>query len=170
MIRIAVASNSAIKLDAVRDAIASLMIKAEIIGLKTASGVPEQPTDKETLQGARNRIQHAKALDPRAQLYIAIENGIFDEAGRYFDKAVVICLTSAGQEFIATSAGVEFPADCVEEARRIGFDKMTASKIIAQRGLSKQHDDPHLSLAGRPRAQFITETLVTLLRKVFPSK
>jgi len=48
-------------------------------GIAVPSGVPEQPfTDSETLQGALNRAQNARELQPRADYWIGIEGGVED--------------------------------------------------------------------------------------------
>jgi len=88
------------------------------VGVKTKSGIAEQPIDDETLQGARNRVRHAQELVGDADLYIAIENGIFHEDGKFIDKAVVLMISKEGKENIALSEGVEFPAASVEKARQ----------------------------------------------------
>jgi len=116
----------------------------------------------ETETGARNRAAHAKTLSPGADMYVIIENGIFEENKRYIDKAVVLCITRDGREEIAISEGVEFPNDCVEEARRRGFKNWTAGKIMQERGLVADHADPHASLGNKkPRTQILTETVAS---------
>lgn len=149
--KIVVSSQSQVKLDAVKNALTALGIEAEIIGIKVKSNVPEQPMDDETLLGARNRAAnaatHARQLAPDADLYISIENGIYTQTdGRYIDKAVVLAVAKDGTEAIAYSEGVEFPKDCVEEARRRGFDTTTVGKVMQELGIVEKHDDPHLTL------------------------
>lgn len=72
---IVVGTTSALKVKAVQAAFED----ATVIGVKTSSGVPEQPLEEETEQGAKNRLSEAKRLHPDADLYIGIENGIFNE-------------------------------------------------------------------------------------------
>lgn len=48
-------------------------------GISVPSGVPEQPfTDSETLQGALNRAQNVKDLEPQADYWVGIEGGVAD--------------------------------------------------------------------------------------------
>jgi inosine/xanthosine triphosphatase len=161
--RIVVGSQSAIKIDAVQDAFAAIGVDAEVVGVRAHSGAPEQPLNDETIQGARNRTAHAKELDPNGDLYVAIQNGIFEEQGRFIDKAVVVCATKHVRDQVSYSDGVEFPRSAVEEARRRGFDRITVGKVMAEQGLVAKHDDPHLTLAGKPRARFLTETVSVAL-------
>ena len=164
--KIIVGSQSQVKLDAVTQALAATGIEAEIVGVKAKSNVAEQPMDNETLDGARNRANHARQLAPDGDLYIAIENGIFTEPdGRYVDKAVVMAIAKDGMETVALSEGVEFPKAAVEEARQRGFATTTAGQVMAEQGVVAKHDDPHFSLIGKSRATILTETVSELLSK-----
>ncbi len=164
---IILSSQSAVKIQAVKEACAALNIEAEVIGVKAASGVPEQPMNVETAQGAWNRIMSARKINPDGNLYLSIENGIFEKDGGYYDKAVIAAQTSKGVKFTAFSDGVQFPAACVEEARQRGFDKVTVGKVMAEKGIVAQHDDPHLTLTGKSRAEFLRETVTRVLKTIF---
>lgn len=49
----------------------------QVEGLSAPSGVSDQPmTDKETLQGAVNRVQHLREHNPGADFYVGIEGGV----------------------------------------------------------------------------------------------
>ena len=168
--KIVVGSQSQVKLDAVKSALAELGLEVEVVGVKAKSYVSEQPIDDETITGARNRAAHAKELCADGDLYISIENGVFAEAGgRYLDRAVVLSIARDGSEAIAISDGmaisdsVEFPAASVNEARKRGFATTTVGKVMEEQGIVAKHDDPHLSLSGKPRAEFLKETVVELL-------
>src|SRR6187399_2170582 len=92
-LKIVLASTSAVKLDACRAAFGD---EAEIITVKAPSGVGEQPMNGETVTGAFNRIAAAKKLVPDADLYVSIENGIFEEKGHDIDRPVVVVSRAAG--------------------------------------------------------------------------
>ncbi|CAE8637878.1 unnamed protein product [Polarella glacialis] len=87
-------------------------------GVKTASGVNEQPFGhEETMRGALNRLAAARAARPGADFYVALENGLFDVlcsdsvggggAPQSFDMAWVVIEDSEGRRALAHSAGVE---------------------------------------------------------------
>ena len=136
----------------------------EVYGLKVPSYVAEQPFDDQTITGAANRLNQLVEKDlglGEEDLYISIENGIFQENGKFIDRAVVVIRNSKGQMKIAMSEGVEFPKACVSEARERGFSTVTVGKFMQEVGLVKNHADPHacLSRDGKTREDFIVDTL-----------
>jgi non-canonical (house-cleaning) NTP pyrophosphatase len=114
---IVVGSQSKVKLGAVHGALDDAGIQAVVVGVKASSSVNEQPLNGETLLGARNRAVHAQELHPGADLYLAIESGIFEQDGGYFDKAIVLGLAADGKEHVQYSEAVQFPAEMVEIAK-----------------------------------------------------
>lgn len=169
--KIAVASASAVKLEACRKAFGAVAPQGgvvDIIPVKAPSGVAEQPVGDETLTGALNRISHARSAVHDADYYVSIENGLFVEDGRYIDRAVVVIArrNEAPQTFY--SDGVEFPSQSVEETRKRGFDTWTVGKVMAEQGVVSQHDDPHLSLSGKSRVAYINETAARAVSALKP--
>ncbi|MDR3477843.1 MAG: DUF84 family protein [Gammaproteobacteria bacterium] len=163
-LKIVVASESVIKLDAVKKAVADFYqnqnVIFEIIGVTTVSGVGEQPFNDETARGAANRLSHAESLIPNADMYIAIENGLFEEAQRFFDKAIIKIKTKAGDEKTEESIKVEFPAQYVEEAKSLGFDKTTVGACLHKAGKVKDAKDPHADLGDKiSRAVILTDSV-----------
>ncbi len=156
MKKIVLASTSAVKLDACRRAFGP---DFEIVTVKVPSGVNEQPMDLETFQGADNRVRAARTAVPDADLYVAVENGVFDEESAYVDRAVVVIEHQNGLRVQEVSDGVIFPDAAVEETRRRGLDKWTIGKVLVDLGMAKQHDDPHLDIAGTSRVAFIDQAL-----------
>ncbi len=153
---IVVGTTSAIKIAAVQ----TVFPNAKVIGVKTASGVPEQPVEAETERGAINRVNAARVAMPLADLFIAIESGIFNENGHYIDRAVVVVVDKAGIQHIAVSEGVEFPKVSFEKAQTRGFDKVTVGQVMFEDGLVKVKDDPHADLGKKiPRAELLQQTI-----------
>lgn len=153
---IVVGTTSALKVKAVQAAFED----ATVIGVKTSSGVPEQPLEEETEQGAKNRLSEAKRLHPDADLYIGIENGIFNEEGNYVDKAIVVIENRDGQQQIEHSVGVVFPERYYLEARERGFDNITVGQVMFEAGFVKTKDDPHADLGDKiSRVTFLTDTI-----------
>lgn len=55
------------------------------------SGVAKQPlSDKETLQGALNRIRHAQKISPNADFYVGLEGGVEDVNGELREFAWIV--------------------------------------------------------------------------------
>jgi len=156
-------SCSAVKIAALNEAIRQLGWDAEIVAVKSPSGVNEQPLGDETECGALNRIRSARQARPGADLYVSIENGLFEEGGEHVDRAVVAAERADGRRAMARSAGVVFPRIYVEEARRRGFQMTTVGQVLADRGIVTRHDDPHLTLCGKSRAIFLVEATIVAL-------
>jgi len=157
-VNIVLASTSAIKIRACRQAFHGIA-DAELLPVNADSGVPRQPLNEEVLRGARNRLDAARRLREHADLYVSIENGLMEEEGRSIDRAVVLIARAAGSPVVAVSEGVEFPADCVAEARRRGFERCTVGEILRERGLVADAEDPHQTLSGRHRAAYLEDAL-----------
>lgn len=164
--KIGVTSQNSLKLDAVRKVYSSLS-SVEIIGYSTDSKVGEQPIDDETLLGARNRISDLKSRADDLDRMVSIENGIFYEGGKWHDKAVVIIYDArADSEHIAYSDEVMFPTQYVDQARQIGFDKITVGKVMMDARYVHDHKDPHLSISGKSRKEYLEETIRKLVKEV----
>ena len=164
--KIVVASQNPVKLDAVKNAIQKYDPSSEVIGVKAASGVAEQPFDDETAQGARNRARHARQISPGADIYIAIENGIFNQDDKFLDKAAVFTLMADGSEYLKYSRSVELPKQYVEEARARGFDTTTVGKVMQDAGAVTNHADPHADLGEKiPRARLLQHTVEASLQQ-----
>lgn len=79
---IIVASANPSKINAVANAFQQLLPqqKCHVSGIATLSGVAAQPlSSDETLQGALNRINDAKARQPGASYYVSIEAGLDED-------------------------------------------------------------------------------------------
>lgn len=160
--KIVVGTESDLKLAAVR----SIFKNAEVIGVATNSGVPEQPQEDETRQGARNRLDHARKQIPNADMYIAIENGIFNESGHYIDRAVIL-LGEGNSEVMEYSSGVEFPEKYYLEAKALGFDRITVGEVMFKAGIVRNKKDPHADLGEKtPRQAILKATIETALTKL----
>ena len=76
---IVVASQNPVKVEATRRGFARMFpqVTLHVQSVAAASGVRQQPlSDAETLQGARNRAQHAAQLVPQADYWVGIEGGV----------------------------------------------------------------------------------------------
>ena len=164
MAQIIVGSANALKIQAVRDALSRIGIQAKVDGIDAISNVSEQPFDSETKIGALNRALYCQSQYPEAFFWIGIENGLFETeatAEGAPDKAVVLALFPDGQSFFKFSEGVIFPRVYIEEAKKIGFDKITVGQVMVNAGFVKNAKDPHSSL-GKARQVILTEALVEL--------
>lgn len=163
-------STSTHKLEALKEACRKVGIDTEIIGSPAESEINAQPYGfEETYAGAMNRAKHAQSENHQS-VAIGIENGIIPINDKFIDLAIVIVLTPDGQSFVATSAGIEFPKEAVQEAKSRGFQTATAGDIIAEtRGGSKA--DPHSALTEGKiiRKDLLVEALTTALSQFLSS-
>jgi non-canonical (house-cleaning) NTP pyrophosphatase len=159
--KVVLASESKVKIAAVQKAFSDTSI--ELVPISVPSHVSEQPFDDETLTGAFNRLNAAQLTVPDADMYIAIENGIFEEDGHFVDRAIVAITHNGNEPSITYSEGVRFPAEAVAEAKQKGFDKTTVGKVMATKGWVQDHADPHKDLIGKSRAVILAETMKAAL-------
>lgn len=147
MEKIIVGSTSVHKIEAVKEALLRLGIKAEVIGVKTESEINEQPVGfVETHEGAARRV---KQLSQNYSQYIrvGIESGIMQWSAVYtVDMAVVAVRTPHPDNniYIATSPGIRFPHECVMRAAPY-FEKETVGTYIAEK-FGGDRTDPHTTL------------------------
>ena len=78
MVKIIVASQNPVKLNAVREGLAAFLgNRFDLRGVSVESGVSDQPmSDAETLSGAINRVGNARLQFAGSDYYIGIEGGI----------------------------------------------------------------------------------------------
>jgi inosine/xanthosine triphosphatase len=79
--KIVVTSKNPVKISAAEQGVHRMFpdVTLEVTGASASSGVADQPmSEKETRQGALNRINHVLTLMPDADLYVSMEGGIED--------------------------------------------------------------------------------------------
>ncbi len=103
-----VGSSSGIKLKAVKTCFPDHVVK----GVDNfESGVPPQPIGKsQTIQGARYRAEYAKKSEPEGDIWIGIENGMFQDLNqKWLDAAAIVILERDAGESIIWSDCIEIP-------------------------------------------------------------
>ena len=107
-------------------------------GVTVASGVPDQPRSVgETMQGARNRAESARAAQPEADYWVGIEGGIEDTDSGMSCFARVHILDRAGQAGIGQTAVFYLPRE-IAALVRAGMELGHADDQVFQRDNSKQ--------------------------------
>ena len=169
---IVVASNNPVKVQAARVGF-QRMFPGEGFTFTTVSvpsGVDDQPrSSEETLQGALNRAQNARALSPRADYWVGIEGGIEDSPeGRLtpgemcaFAWVVVLSQDRTGKG----RTGVFFLPPRVAELVRQGKELGEADDIVFGRTNSKQENGAVGLLTGDliDRAAFYYQAVLLAL-------
>ncbi len=114
--RVHVGSENAVKVNAVKDALARWpeFASADVAGVPSGSAVSHHPrTLAETVEGATNR---AKAAFPGSAMGVGIEGGLMELPGsKTGSQEVAVCALYDGNElFVGVSSGFEFPAAALE--------------------------------------------------------
>jgi inosine/xanthosine triphosphatase len=134
-IKVAVGTDSALKIRALRAALAALGYEAEVLFGKAESGVNMQPVGLDEMErGARNRAAYASKEHSEAQFYVCIENGLVQQSGRWYDPTCIVVLTSwGGEESVAFGAFFPVPTWIAEKA---ASDKTNTDIGIIVQGLA----------------------------------
>lgn len=114
-IDIAVGSLNPVKIEAVRTVMERIFGEVRIFAFDAPSGVPEQPFNEQTVQGAKNR---AKAALNGHTLSVGIEAGVFDRHGTLYDFQYCAILDRDGNYTIGTGSGFRYPDSVVELVRK----------------------------------------------------
>jgi non-canonical (house-cleaning) NTP pyrophosphatase len=182
---IAVASASAIKVGAVRDAFPDA---ASVAGCAVPSGVAEQPVGvKETATGAANRLDALREACPDAELFVSFESGMVSagrdagarRAGRgWIDRAAIaVALRSEQDAAVAREGGCE-EVGAPRRTSRVHWIwtadlQIPAASAAACLDASEVRlnwsalKDPHVAAdASRPRRLFLSEALAAWRQRV----
>lgn len=135
--KIVVASENPVKINAVESGFKSFFQEFQIEGVKTASGVSDQPlTEQETLTGARNRVAEARRTITDADYWIGIEGGI-----QAMDTGLAafawIAISSAGKRGEARTATFLLP-DKISHLVAGGLELGAANDLVFNEANSKQ--------------------------------
>ncbi len=153
---------SHIKRGAVHEALLALRASTRVAAVEVASKQDAQPFGFAAISaGAHERARAAVGGHSGDVWGIGIESGIvFAEGCGYYDVAVVVAVTPDGRSANAVSAGIPFPTEDVNEARRRGFATTTVGDVIAER-LGGSPQNPHSTLTGGRVSRQDTLTVAT---------
>lgn len=124
MKKIIVASKNPVKLNATKEAFVRMFPdkEFEVEGMNADSGVSEQPlSDKETYQGALNRVNNASVHE--ADFYVGIEGGLEERGDEFESFAWVVVKSDNGVYGKGRSATFFLPEQVsalVKEGKELG--------------------------------------------------
>lgn len=118
-VRIAVGSDNPVKVEAVRRAAARLYGEADVRGFAVEPGVPLQPFEAQTWDGARSRARLALTRWPEADFGVGVEAGLFDvpATGGVLDVQACVVADRAGRLTYGQGPGFAYPAEVARELR-----------------------------------------------------
>lgn len=131
MKKVIVASENPVKINVTKRAFSAVFPdeEFEFIAVKSTSGVPEQPMEDETRQGAENRLQFVKKLYSEADFWISQEGGVFRDGKSLCNRAWIMVADKS--EFVGISSTPHFylPNNIVENIDK-GLDLSEAGDIF----------------------------------------
>lgn len=135
--KVVVASLNPAKISAVESAfvVAFPNQKFEFVGINVPSEVNDQPmSDKETHQGALNRVRNAKQVEKDAEFYVGLEAGI--ENGVTFAWMVIESFTQRGESRSASLMLPPIVLDKLNSQNELGdvMDEVFHTDNIKQKG------------------------------------
>ncbi len=119
-LRVVVGSANPVKVAGVDAALGQILgtVERSVTGLNVDSGVPEQPQNKETLLGARNRAREAMAAADDADYAIGVEAGLQqDDGGEWYDVQCCVVTDRLGKETTGWGPAFQYPAWVTRRAR-----------------------------------------------------
>ena len=140
MCEITVASLNPVKLKAAHSAFQQIFPQQtfHVSGISVPSGVPDQPRGvRETMAGARNRAENARASEPDSDFWIGIEGGIEDTPLGMTCFARVHVIGRDGRIGLGQTAVFYLPRE-VADLVRAGLELGHADDQVFGRDNSKQ--------------------------------
>ena len=113
-------STNHVKVEAVREVMERVFGDVRVTGINVDSGVPDQPFEEQTRQGAINR---AKAALGDHDMAVGIEAGVFEKELGLYDIQFCAILDRSGRLTVGTGSGFMYPpavADLVRKGQTVG--------------------------------------------------
>ncbi|MEK7498349.1 MAG: inosine/xanthosine triphosphatase, partial [Patescibacteria group bacterium] len=140
MKKIIIASKNPVKIKATLDGFQQMFPNEhfEVEGVSVPSNVADQPrSDRETFQGAVNRVNNAKSHSPQADYWVGMEGGV-DEHDEYLGTFAWIVVHSKEQRWGKGKTGTFFLPTPVASLVRQGKELGDADDIVFGGTNSKQ--------------------------------
>lgn len=112
---IIVGSANHVKVEAVRTVMQKIFGEVRVTGIEVSSGVPDQPFEEQTRQGAINR---AKAALGDHDFAVGIEAGVFEKEDGLYDYQYCAVLDRSGRITVGTGSGFMYPPAVADLARK----------------------------------------------------
>jgi inosine/xanthosine triphosphatase len=116
---ILVGSKNPVKIESVNEAFLNYFPDIELRGIDVNSGVPDQPINDDTFQGAQNRADALFLLnetsDLGADFMVGIEGGIMEICGKWFSFGCICIRNKEGKTSFGTSSHFPLPKQIIDE-------------------------------------------------------
>jgi inosine/xanthosine triphosphatase len=116
MKKVVIASENPVKIAVAKRAFEGVYPEEtfEYIAIKSDSGVPEQPMNDETEQGAINRLNFVKEIYPEADYWISQEGGVYSEGDKLYNRAWIAVCDKLGNISKSSTPSFYLPKKIVE--------------------------------------------------------
>lgn len=108
-----------------KNALENYFQDVEVVGISSPSEVSEQPIGEETFLGAKNRVKnlvkYSKENNIDADMFMAVESGIFNDLGFWAVTNVAVIRDKKGNESVGTSASFPIPNKYLSDIKEIGL-------------------------------------------------
>ena len=112
---IVVGSTNHVKVEAVREVMEKVFGDVRVTGMNVDSGVPDQPFEEQTRQGAINR---ARAALGDHDMAVGIEAGVFEKEEGLYDIQFCAIVDRSGRITVGTGSGFMYPPAVGELVRK----------------------------------------------------
>ncbi len=134
------------------------------------SGENEQPFGQvEGMRGARTRREGVKAKAPKADLWIGIENCVY-EAGPddWYDAAAISIETPDGKIVEVWSLAIRVPTHMVQIVKDRGANETTIGRVYKEFFPKADHQDPHFHITGGllKRERILADALIAAIAQL----
>ena len=111
--KVLVGSENSVKIQSVKEGFLTFFEHVEVEGISVDTGVPHQPVNNETFEGAKHRAENIKRINDQQNLdatfFVGIEGGVLQLLDRWFSVNVVYILDRHNRDSFATTGLYELP-------------------------------------------------------------
>jgi inosine/xanthosine triphosphatase/pantetheine-phosphate adenylyltransferase len=160
-LQVFVGSDNPVKVASVRTVLRALSVPARIRGLRVPSEVPDQPFDREALQGAMNR---ARAALGEGDLGIGIEAGLVwsSDLSDYFDVQYCAVFDRAGRMTVGHGPGFAYPPKVIERVKAGETVAEAMARLTGIRDIGSKQGAIGYLTEGRLDRRRLTESAVLM--------
>lgn len=139
--KVVIASKNPVKIEATQAGFQRMFENEHFVfeGVSVPSEVGDQPiTHKETLEGAKNRAKNAKAQFPKADYWVGVEGGIYEDDFGMQAFAWIVIITE--ENISQAQTAVFYLPEPIAKMVREGMELGEADDLYFGRSNSKQKD------------------------------
>lgn len=163
--KVAIGTTSELKVRALKSALDGVQVEAEVVPIKTDSGISKQPFGyEEMVKGAKNRAKEALEKAD-SDLAVGVENGLVEIEGNFFDIACAYIISKNGEESMAFSSGISIPQWVIDEIKEKDTEVGEITKRLS--GDDEKDGFKYFSNGAIKRDESLSQAILLALMKIF---